>query len=94
MLITRYCQDEQIEDDIGWTRGAHGKYEKCIRFGRGNPEGKRLLGGPKHRWKDYIKIDAARCRLDSTSLGQGPVRGCCEHSNESTRYLKRREFLD
>ena len=31
--------------------------ERYIRCFVGKPEGKRPLGRPKHRWKDYIKMD-------------------------------------
>jgi hypothetical protein len=27
----------------------------------GNPEGKRHLGGPRHRWVDNIKMDIVCC---------------------------------
>jgi hypothetical protein len=31
--------------------------EKCTRFLVGKPEGKRLLGGPRRRWEDRIRMD-------------------------------------
>jgi hypothetical protein len=50
------------------------------------PEGKRLLGRPRRRWKDGIRMDlrglAWECGLDSTVSGQGPVAGCCECGDE------------
>jgi len=34
-----------------------GKGEACTGFWWGKPEGKGLLGGPRFRWKDNIKMD-------------------------------------
>jgi hypothetical protein len=31
--------------------------EKCTRFWWENPEGKRPLGRPRHRWEDGIRMD-------------------------------------
>ena len=41
-------------------RGACGTYrggERCAQGSVGKPEGKRPLGGPRHRWEDNIKMD-------------------------------------
>jgi hypothetical protein len=40
----------------------------------GKPEGKRLLGSPRRRWEDGIKMDLREigfggCRVDSPGLG-------------------------
>jgi hypothetical protein len=35
---------------------ARERREKCTRFLAGNPEGKRLLGRPRCRWEDVIRI--------------------------------------
>jgi hypothetical protein len=52
----------------------------------GKPEGKRLLGRPRRRWEDGIRMDLGEtglgCGLDSTGSGQGPVAGCCECGDE------------
>jgi hypothetical protein len=32
--------------------------------------------------------------MDASGSGQGPVAGCCEHSNESLGSIKGRAFLD
>jgi hypothetical protein len=34
----------------------------------GNPEGKRLIGRPKHRWDDNIKINLRKIRLEGVDL--------------------------
>jgi hypothetical protein len=54
----------------------------------GKPEGKKLLGRPRRRWEDGIRIDLREiglgggCGLDSVVSGQGPVAGCCECGDE------------
>jgi hypothetical protein len=62
----------------------------------GRPEGKRPLGGHRHRWEDNIKMDLwelrGMCRLDSSVSGQGPVVGSCEHSNESSCSINSRGY--
>jgi hypothetical protein len=35
-----------------------------------------------------------RCGLHSSSCGQGPVAGSCDHGNEPSGYIKGGEFLD
>jgi hypothetical protein len=54
-----------------------------------NPEIKRPRGRPGHRCNDDIKTDhktntVCGCGLNSSGLGEGPVAGSCEHSNESS----------
>jgi hypothetical protein len=54
----------------------------------GKPERRRLLGRPRRRWEDGIRMDLREiglvggCGLDSTGSGQGPVAGCCECGDE------------
>ena len=51
------CGSQIKKNEVG---GAYGTYERQERFIRGlvgRPEGKRLLGRPWRRWKDYIKTD-------------------------------------
>jgi hypothetical protein len=54
------------------------------------PKGKRLLGRPRSRWEDGIRIDLREidwgCRLDSTGAGQGPVESCCECGDEPSGF--------
>jgi hypothetical protein len=47
----------------------------------GKPKGKRLLGRPRRRWENGIRMDLREiwlggCGLDSTGSGQGPMAGC------------------
>jgi hypothetical protein len=51
------------------------------------PEGKILLGRPRRRWEDGIRIDRREiglggCGFDSTGSVQGPVVGCGECGDE------------
>ena len=58
----------------------------------GKPEGKRLLGRPRCRWEDNIKMD-----LEEVGRGCGDwmeVAGACEYSNELSGSIKCGEFLD
>jgi hypothetical protein len=64
----------------------------------GKPDGKRPLGRPRCRWENSIKMDVNEigpggCGLKSSVLGSSPVVGFCEHENESSGYVKGREFL-
>ena len=42
---------------MGGACGAYGGGERCAQGSVGKPEGKRPLGGPRHRWEDNIKMD-------------------------------------
>jgi hypothetical protein len=59
-----------------------------------------LLGRPRRRWEDNIRIDPVRnrmgrCGLDLSGLGTvAEVSGSCEHDNESTGSIKGGEFLE
>jgi hypothetical protein len=65
----------------------------------GKPEGKRLLGRPRHRWDDNIKIDlwqvGCRC-MDWIELAQDRDRWWVlgECGNEPSGSIKCREFRD
>jgi hypothetical protein len=47
------------------------------------PERKRLVGIPRRRWKNNIKMDLQdiilECGLDSDGSGSGPVAFSCEY---------------
>jgi hypothetical protein len=45
------------------------------------PEGKRPLGRPRHRWEDNIRM-GGNSGLNSSGSGYGPVVGSCKHDNE------------
>jgi hypothetical protein len=52
----------------------------------GEPEGKRPLGRPRHRWEDSIRIGFGRlavCGVDSVDLGYRLVAGSCESDDGS-----------
>jgi hypothetical protein len=64
----------------------------------GKPDGKRLLGRPRCRRENSNKMDVNEigpggCGLKSSALGSSPMLGFCEHENESSGYVKCREFL-
>ena len=63
----------------------------------GKPEGKRLLGRPRHRWEDDIKMDLQELGcwvMDWIKLAQDrQVAGTCRRSNEPLVYIKCGEFL-
>ena len=42
---------------MGGACSAYGESRGVYRSVVGNPEGKRLPGGPRHRWEDNIKMD-------------------------------------
>jgi len=42
----------RVKNDMGWTCSMLGGDEKCTQKLGGKPEGKRPLGGPRHRWED------------------------------------------
>lgn len=52
----------------------------------GKDEERRLLSNHTYKQEDDIRMDQkirmGGCGLDSSDLGQGPVAGICEHSNE------------
>jgi hypothetical protein len=59
------------------------------------PEGTKRLGRPKRRWEDNIRMDIKEIRwegMDWIHLCQD--RGCCEHGNEPSGYIKGGVFLD
>jgi hypothetical protein len=73
-----------------------GEKRNAYRVLVGNPEGKRPLGRPRHRWMDNIRMDLRMVwyGLDSSVLGQGPVEGSCEDGNEISGSLKWWEVLE
>jgi hypothetical protein len=58
MLFIRYNQNDQVkEDEMGRACSTHGREEGSMQAFGGKLEGKRLLGRPRSRWEDDIKID-------------------------------------
>lgn len=43
------------ENEMDVTCSTHIGEEQCMQTSVGKPEGKRPLGGPRHRWEDNIK---------------------------------------
>jgi hypothetical protein len=59
------------------------------------PEGKRLLGTPRHGYEDDIKMILKKLvGKVSTGLIWGLVAGSCEHGNEPSGSIKGGGFLD
>ena len=42
---------------MGWACGTYGEERGVYRVLVGKPEGRRLLGRPRHRWVDNIRMD-------------------------------------
>ena len=64
----------------------------------GRPEGKRLLGRPRRRSKDNIKIDIQEVGwgygLDWSGSREGQVAGFWECCSEPSGFIKFGEFLE
>jgi hypothetical protein len=62
------------------------------------PEGKRLLGRPRHRWEDKIKVDLQEVGcggMDWIELAQDRQIACtCECGNKISGSIKCGEFLN
>jgi hypothetical protein len=56
---------------IRWQRdiGRTGEMRSAYKILIGKSEGKRLLGRPKRRWEDNIRMDLRECGLDSYGSG-------------------------
>jgi hypothetical protein len=68
-----------------------GEERKVYRVLVGKPERRRLLGRPRLRWEDGVRMDLRAIGLgggglDSTGSGQGPVAGCCECGDEPSGF--------
>jgi hypothetical protein len=62
------------------------------------PDGKKLLGRPRHRCEVDIKMDLKEIKYGILTgfiwLRIGTVVGFCEHGNEPLVYIKGGVFLD
>jgi hypothetical protein len=57
-LFAKYNYNYQVrEDEMGGACSTNGREEECIRILVGKLERKRLLGRPRHRWEDNIRMD-------------------------------------
>jgi hypothetical protein len=64
----------------------------------GRPEGKRPLGRPRRRWEDNIKMDIGEIGIGGANwirLAQdkGPVAGFCEHGDEPSGFVRKRDIF-
>jgi hypothetical protein len=62
------------EDEVGGTCGTHGEGRGVYRVLVGRPKGKSLLGRPRRKWEDNIKMDLREIgiewgELDSAGSG-------------------------
>jgi hypothetical protein len=76
-----------------WTEG-RGIYRILV----GRPEGKRLLGRPRRRWEDNIKMDLKEIGIVGVNwiqLAQGRVqwRGFCEYGNETSGSIREQDIF-
>jgi hypothetical protein len=56
--LTQYCSGDKIgKNEIVGICRTYGEVQRRIRGFGGEPEGKRPLGRPRHRWEDNIKMD-------------------------------------
>jgi len=51
-----YCAGDKMENEMGWACDVYGEGRGVYRVLVGKPEGKRLLGRPRRRWEDNIKM--------------------------------------
>jgi hypothetical protein len=49
--------DQIKKKEIGGTDGTYGDRKGTYRVSVGRPDGKRLLGRPRHRWEDTTKMN-------------------------------------
>ena len=80
---------EQIEkNEVGGSCSTYGK--SC-----GEPEGKRTLGRPRHRWEDNIKMDLQEVGCEGMDwISVGTLWALVNAGNEPSVFIKCREFLD
>jgi hypothetical protein len=75
------------------------KQARCIQDFSGEPEGRRPLGRPRHRWEDIImdlgEVGWGRKHgLDQFGSGQEQVVGSCECRNKPSGSIKCKKFLE
>jgi hypothetical protein len=58
VLFTKYHSgDQTMKTEMGRQRSTYGERSGELIFLVGKPEGRKLLGRPRHRWEDNIKMD-------------------------------------
>jgi len=88
-----------MKNEMGRACGTYGEGRSMYRVLVGKPEGRRLVGRPRHRWEDNIKMDLQEVGcggygLDRAGSGSGQGVGTCECGNETSGSVKFGEFLD
>jgi hypothetical protein len=79
---------------MGRAKSTHGDRRNAYRILVGKPEGRRSLGGARHRRKDDIKMDLrgrdvmAWTELIWLRIGTSGGGGSCEHRNETSGSIK------
>jgi hypothetical protein len=58
---------ETKEDEMGWTCGTHGGWERCLQGFGWEARSKRPLGRPRRRWEDNIKMDLGEIGIDGAN---------------------------
>ena len=76
-----------------------GKKRGMYRVLVGKPDGRRLLGRPRRRWENNMKIDLQEVGcggygLDRAGSREGQVAGIFECGNEPSGSMKFGEFID
>jgi hypothetical protein len=86
------------KNEMGGSCSTDGEKRCVYRVLVGNPEGKRPLGRPRHRWEDNIRMglqEVGCVGMDWIGLAQDRhVAGTCENGNEPLGSIKCGEFLD
>ena len=68
---------------MGRARSTYGAVQNSCRVLVGKPEGKRLLGRPRHRWEDNIKMDLREAGCDP-----GEWRDLAEDRDQWRAYVR------
>jgi hypothetical protein len=72
-----------------------GEKRNTYRLLVGMPEGKRLLGRPRRRWVDNIRMDLGEMGWgDVDWIGLAQVRSSCEFGIEPAGYMKCWETIE
>ena len=67
MLLTQYCSGDQIEkDEMGGECSTYGGEQKCVQGFGVETFRKELLGRPRRKWDDNIKMDLQDVAYEGT----------------------------
>jgi hypothetical protein len=75
---------------MGRACSTDGEKRNVYRILMGKPEGKRILGRPRRRWKGNIKTDLREMRWGGMDWID---QGSCEYGNETSGFIKCWEIL-